>query len=48
MKDIVADAPGLNGVAPLLQPGAGLFLDSAIRMMMQGLQGAQKILPRHP
>ena len=47
MENIVADAPGLDGVAPLLQPGAGLFLDNAIRMMMKGLQGAQEILSRH-
>ncbi len=47
MQDIVAYAPRLNCVAPLLQPEAGPFLHIAIWIMMQGFQGIEKVLTRH-
>lgn len=37
MQDIVADAPSIQGGLPLFQPGAGLLLYVAIRVMVEGV-----------
>ena len=47
MQNAIADAPGIQGGLPLLQPSAGLLLYIAIWVMVQRMQGIQNVLSGH-